>query len=379
MQGIYIHIPFCKQACHYCDFHFSTSLKYKADLLGALHKEIELRKNYLPDNQNNIQSIYFGGGTPSLLSAGELEALLNSVKKHFLIADTAEITFEANPDDITTDKVKELKKLGVNRLSIGIQSFFEEDLVWMNRAHNKKQAETCIDIALQSGIDNITADLIYGYPLLSATKWEQNIEKMLNSGINHLSAYSLTVEPKTALAHQIKKGTSPTPIPQQAAEHFEMLMDAIANKGWTHYEISNYCKTDNFAVHNTNYWLNRPYLGLGPSAHSYNGSERQWNIANNAVYIKALQQNTLAAETEQLTPADTFNEYIMTGLRTQWGISLETIEKKWGSSFSDYVKTTIAPFVNDASVVCNNTTYMLTRKGKLLADFIASELFWIEE
>ncbi len=375
MQGIYLHIPFCKQACHYCDFHFSTSLKHKTALIDALHKEIELRKNYLDNSA--INSIYFGGGTPSLLSIAEIEGLLNTIAKNFSFDGSAEITLEANPDDISTQKVNEFKQAGINRLSIGIQSFFEEDLVWMNRAHSASEAETCIDIALQSGIENMTADLIYGYPLLSDEKWASNIEKMLSSGVNHLSAYSLTVEPKTALAHQIKKGTSPVPLAESAAHHFEMLMDAIALKGWTHYEISNYCKTDNYALHNTNYWKNKPYLGLGPSAHSYNGVARQWNIANNAQYIKKIEEGILPAETEKLTKTDTYNEYVMTRLRTKWGISLEDVVQSWGDVFAEHLKNEVQPFIANNKVKFVNNTYTLTQKGKLLADYIAGELFWL--
>ena len=373
MQGLYIHIPFCKKACHYCDFHFSTSLKYKDDLLAALHTEIALQANYLPNS--HLNTIYFGGGTPSLLTQQEIEGILNTVSKHFAIAPNAEITLEANPDDISTTMVKGLKQAGINRLSIGIQSFFEEDLLWMNRAHNATQANACIDIALQSGIENITADLIYGYPLLTDEKWQANIAQMLDTGINHLSAYSLTVEAKTALAHQIKKGSTPPPIPDQAARHFEMLMDAIAAKGWQHYEISNYCKADNFALHNTNYWKNQPYLGIGPSAHSYNGVARQWNVANNAQYITALQNDQLPAEIEPLSPVDTFNEYIMTGLRTQWGINLQTIDQRWGKNFSYQLEKEISVFIQNGTIQLQNNAYTLTREGKLLADYISSELF----
>lgn len=378
MQGIYIHIPFCKQACHYCDFHFSTSLRHKEPLLQALHKEIELRKTYLPTNNTSIASIYFGGGTPSLLSIAELEGILNSLKKYFSFTADIEITLEANPDDITAEKVLGWKKAGVNRLSIGVQSFFEEDLLWMNRAHTANHAKTCIDIALQSGIENITADLIYGYPLLTDAKWESNMAQMLCSGISHLSAYSLTVEPKTALAHQIKKGVSPAPLPEKAAQHFEMLMATIAQKGWTHYEISNFCKGENYALHNTNYWKNEAYLGLGPSAHSYNGIARQWNVANNAKYVSAINNEKIPAEIETLSPADSFNEYIMTGLRTMWGIDIDFINQKWGKPYSNYITTEAALFINDGLLHKNGSVYTLTPKGKLLADYIASELFWVE-
>lgn len=344
--------------------------------MQALHKEIELRKDYLP--QNDIDSIYFGGGTPSLLDITELEELLNSLKKQYGFSENIEITLEANPDDIYAEKVKTWKQAGINRLSIGIQSFFEEDLVWMNRAHNRYQAQTCIDIALQSGIENITADLIYGYPLLTQEKWESNIEKMLASGINHLSAYSLTVEPKTALAHQIKTGISKTPMPEQAAQHFETLMTVIAQKGWQHYEISNYCKNENYAVHNTNYWRGHSYLGLGPSAHSFNGKERQWNVANNAKYISAIKSGVTPTETEVLTAADTFNEYIMTSLRTMWGVDLNKVKNNWGSSYFEHLTHEAQPFLQDGSIKATATTYSLSQKGKLLADYIASELFWVE-
>lgn len=372
MQGLYIHIPFCRKACHYCDFHFSTSLKLKDQLLAALKKEILLRKNYLPSP--TLDTVYFGGGTPSLLSSDELKGIMDTIASVFEIQTGAEITLEANPDDISAEKTKELKHAGVNRLSIGIQSFFEEDLAWMNRAHNAEQAARCIDTALQSGIENITADLIYGFPLLTDSKWEKNIGTMLESGINHLSAYSLTVEPRTALAAKIKKGTDRPVENEQAARQFLMLMDAIEQAGWEHYEISNFCKPGNYALHNTNYWKNQPYIGIGPSAHSYNGQSRQWNVANNAGYIAALEQGTLPAEMEELTPENTFNEYILTGLRTKWGINTNFITERWGARFLNSFNDEVKEFIRRGLIIAEGNNLVLTRNGKLMADYISSEL-----
>lgn len=372
MQGLYIHIPFCKKACHYCDFHFSTSLAQKSLLVNALVTEIGLQKNYLPSP--TLDTIYFGGGTPSLLDYEDLNKILNAVNQNFSINTAAEITLEANPDDVSKENVAMWKEAGINRLSIGIQSFFEEDLLWMNRAHNAMQASNCIAIALQSGIENITADLIYGYPLLSDEKWKKNIETMLNTGIKHLSAYSLTVEPKTALAYKIKKG-EPAPQSNHAARHFEMLMDAIAAAGWEHYEISNYCKPGNYAKHNTNYWKNEPYLGVGPSAHSYNTVKRNWNVSNNAAYIASINAGTLPNEEELLSTNDLFNEYVMTGLRTQWGISTQYIEMKWGSKYVQHTLQAAAPYINNGNIIFKQPNLTLGRSGKLLADYIASELF----
>lgn len=374
MPGLYIHIPFCKKACHYCDFHFATSLRAKDDLLSALKKEIALQKNYLPSP--TLQSVYFGGGTPSLLTRPELNEILDTIALHFTIESGAEITLEANPDDISPASVTDFKQAGINRLSIGIQSFFEEDLAWMNRAHTAQQAETCIDTALQSGIDNITADLIYGYPLLTDEKWEKNIDQLLSSGIQHLSAYSLTIEPKTALAHKIKKGAEKPPMPEHAARHFEMLMAKIAVAGWEHYEISNYCQPGRYAIHNTNYWKNEPYLGIGPSAHSYNGHSRQWNIANNALYIKSINENALPTETEYLSPQDHHNEYIMTGLRTQWGINTAVIAERWGTERGAALQQEMEVFLQNGLIRHDAGTITLTSSGKLLADYIASQLFW---
>lgn len=343
-------------------------------MLAALQKEISLQKNYL--THPTIDTLYFGGGTPSLLSAQELEGLMDALHASYNFSADIEITLEANPDDITAQKVTEWKTAGINRLSIGIQSFFEEDLVWMNRAHNQIQAQNCIPIAMQSGIQNITADLIFGYPLLTHQKWEANMETLLALGVQHISAYSLTVEPKTALAVKIAKGAEPKPMPEHAALQFEMLMEKMAKKGWEQYEISNYCKPGHYARHNTNYWKNKPYLGIGPSAHSYNGSTRQYNVANNAMYIKALENNTVPADIEVLTTTNLYNEYIMTGLRTQWGININHVAQHWGSLYSHYLTAEAQKGKELGHLLIEGTNITLTQNGKLLADYVASELFF---
>src|SRR5690554_2811003 len=289
MAGIYIHVPFCKQACHYCDFHFTTSLKYKEELLSALQKELIISKGYL--QEQTIESIYLGGGTPSLLSAQEINYLLDTIYTHFSIASNPEITIEANPDDLTKEKVRELRESLINRFSIGVQSFFEEDLRWMNRAHNAKEAESAIKRVQDAGFENITADLIYGYPLLSNLKWVSNIQQIIDLHIPHLSAYSMTIEPQTPLASFINKGVQKPMNEGQSADQFLILTDMITNNGFEQYEISNYARNECYSKHNTNYWKGVSYLGIGPSAHSFNGKSRQWNIANNTKYIQSIMKN----------------------------------------------------------------------------------------
>jgi len=314
MAGIYIHIPFCKQACYYCDFHFSTSLKYKDELIQALIKEIKLQKDYLAGE--TVETVYFGGGTPSVLNADEINILLNTITNLHTVSANAEITLEANPDDLSKEKLQALRQTSLNRLSIGIQSFFDEDLAWMNRAHRANEAESSVKRAQDTGFENITADLIYGYPLLTDQKWKYNLDKIFALDIPHVSSYSMTVEPRTALASFIKTKKQQPMDEQQSAEQFILLMDAMQAHGFEHYEISNFCKPGNYSRHNSNYWKGVKYLGLGPSAHSYNGETRQWNVANNAKYIVALEKSEIPAETETLSEANRLNEYIMTSLRT---------------------------------------------------------------
>ena len=372
MSGIYIHIPFCKQACHYCNFHFSTSLKYKDEMVQAILKELELQKDYLPDT--SIETIYFGGGTPSLLEEKDLNLFFEKIHQLYEVAPTAEITLEANPDDLSLEKLKVLKSTPINRLSIGVQSFSEADLKFMNRAHNANEAHTCIQNAQSIGFDNLTVDLIYGSPTTSNSQWEQNVQQLFDFDIPHLSCYCLTVEPNTALDHFVKKGKAPAVDEEKSAQQFELLMQMMETNGYDHYEISNFAKPDMYARHNSNYWFGVPYLGAGPSAHSFNGESRQWNITNNALYIKSLEQNELNCEKEILSTDQQYNEYIMTSLRTMWGCDFEKI-KKWGEDTVEHFLNKSEVFIKNKTLLKEGQFFKLTRQGKLLADNISMELF----
>jgi oxygen-independent coproporphyrinogen-3 oxidase len=373
MAGIYIHIPFCKQACHYCDFHFSTSIKYKDELLQALTKEIKLQKNYL--NGETIETIYFGGGTPSLLTEAEISLLINTITDLHTVASGAEITLEANPDDLDKNKVRALTQTPLNRLSIGLQSFFDEDLQWMNRAHRGEEAETAVKRAQDAGFENITVDLIYGYPLLTDKKWNYNLDKVFEFEVPHVSAYSMTVEPRTALASFIKKKKEPAMNDEQSAAQFIYLADAMQQHGFEHYEISNFCKPGHYSRHNSNYWKGVKYLGIGPSAHSFNGETRQWNVANNAKYTGELTDGKIPAETEVLSETDRLNEYIMTSLRTQWGLDLDKLNSIAKGSDTELLKN--APeFFEKGYIEQQNRIIRLTPTGKLYADHVAGELFF---
>ena len=373
MAGIYIHIPFCKQACHYCDFHFSTSLKYKDDLLQALIKEIKLQKGYL--SNETIETIYFGGGTPSILGADELNLLISTITGLHTVAADAEITIEANPDDLDKAKLQALRQTEINRFSIGIQSFFDDDLEWMNRVHRASEAEASVKRAQDLGFENITVDLIYGYPLLTYVKWKHNLNKVFELDIPHVSSYAMTVEPQTALASFIKKKKQPAMDDQQSAEQFILLMDAMQTHGFEHYEISNFCKPGHYSRHNSNYWKGVKYLGIGPSAHSFNGETRQWNIANNAKYIQALENAEIPAEMESLTETDRLNEYIMTSLRTMWGLHLKKLNTIVKGADEQLNKAAQRYFENRWIEQKDDVIY-LTAMGKLYADNIASALFF---
>ena len=372
MSGIYIHIPFCKQACHYCDFHFSTSLKKKDEMILALAKEIVLRKNEAKNE--TIETIYFGGGTPSILPIEDIKFLIDEVYKNYKVIENPEITVEANPDDLTEKRIIELSKNKANRLSIGIQSFFEDDLKLMNRAHNASEAEKCLEIATKY-FDNISLDLIYGVPNMSNEKWKQNIEKTLSFGIPHISSYALTVEPKTALEKFIKKGIINQPDDEVAQEHFHILVETLQENGFIHYELSNFGKENYFSKNNSSYWLGEKYIGIGPSAHSYDGENRGWNISNNSLYIKSIQENKLPIETEKLTVTDRYNEYIMTGLRTIWGVSLIKVETEFGKTYIDYLNQQMRRFLEDGLLIVQDGILKTTKKGKFLCDGIASDLF----
>ena len=373
MAGIYIHIPFCKQACHYCDFHFSTSPQLKNKMVAALTAEIILQNKYLGNQK--VETIYFGGGTPSLLTPDEIETIIFTITDNFEVTPDVEITLETNPDDLNPQKVKELKQTLVNRFSIGIQSFYEEDLKWMNRAHNSKEAESSIKRVQDAGYDNITVDLIYGYPLLSNDKWESNVQKIIENKIPHVSSYAMTVEPATALAAFISKGKQTVMNEAQSAAQYVALIESLVNAGFEHYEISNFAKPGWHSRHNSNYWKGVSYLGIGPSAHSFNGESRQWNIANNNRYIEALEKNSIPAEVEILTVINRLNEYIMTALRTSLGLDLQKISIDFGSEYSSKIKENLGEHIDKNWINHNDNVVTLTTEGKLFADKISSELF----
>jgi oxygen-independent coproporphyrinogen-3 oxidase len=374
MSGIYIHIPFCKQACHYCDFHFSTSLKKKDEMVLALAKEIALRKNEFKNE--TVETIYFGGGTPSILQIDDLKFLIDEVYKKFNVVENPEITVEANPDDLNEARIVDLSQTKINRLSIGIQSFFEDDLQLMNRAHNSDEAKKCLEIATQY-FDNISIDLIYGMPNSTNEKWLQNIETALSFNIPHISSYSLTVEPKTALQKLIQQGKVANTDDEVAQNQFHILVDKLQENGFIHYEMSNFGKENYFSKNNSAYWLGKKYLGIGPSAHSFNGISRSWNVSNNSLYLKSLAENKLPSETEILSKNDRYNEYIMTGLRTIWGISLEKIASDFGQEFHDYLLNQSQKHVQQDLLNLENGILTTTQKGKFFSDGIASDLFLV--
>lgn len=380
MSGIYIHIPFCKQACNYCNFHFATSLRYKTEMLQAIHQEITARHQYFDaNNTTHINSIYIGGGTPSLLNQTELLNLFDHLSRYFNLTPQAEITLEANPDDLNPSYLNDLRQTPINRLSIGIQSFFDEDLRLMNRAHHAIQAIQCIENAQQANFNNLSIDLIYGIPTPNANKhWQQNLEQVFSHNIPHFSAYCLTIEPKTPLEKQIKKGKIPPQNEEQAAQQFEQLIIQSKQNGYCQYEISNFCLPDQYARHNTAYWQGKNYLGIGPSAHSFNGTKRQWNIANNTQYIKKITEQLPAFEEEILTSNQQYNEYIMTSLRTTWGTNLNLIENRFGKQYQQHLLKEAEKYIqNQLLTIANNTLY-LSENAKFLADGIISNLMIID-
>lgn len=373
MPGLYLHIPFCKQACHYCNFHFSTTLRQKGAMVEALLKELELQQGYLQGEE--IQSIYFGGGTPSLLDAGELEQIFSKIHQIHRVAPDAEITLEANPDDLSREKLRDLKNYTpINRLSIGIQSFADADLRWMNRAHTSGHARTCLDGAIAQGFHDLTIDLIYGSPTTPDEQWAENLRLAFEYEIPHLSCYCLTVEDGTALGTFVRRGQQPAVDEERAARQFEMLMESTEKQGYQHYEISNFALPGRYARHNTNYWRAESYLGLGPSAHSFDGISRQWNVANNAQYINQISEGKVPFEREVLTPDQRYNEYVMTSLRTMWGVDLDKISA-WGTKFEQHFKTQAQLFLETGVLIQTDQTFRLSRAGKLLADRVAMELF----
>ena len=354
-------------------------MKRKDDMLAAIHKELLLRKEEA--EHDTIKTIYFGGGTPSLLTLEELQSLMDTIYQHYDVTELPEISLEANPDDLSMQTIKQLSNTKINRLSIGIQSFFEEELQFMNRAHTAKESKECLSAALES-FDNVTIDLIFGIPNMSNKKWQENLKTAFDFGVPHISSYALTVEEKTALYHFIKKGKIPPLDENIALDQFNMLIEETENQGFAHYEISNFGKPPYFSKHNISYWLGEKYIGIGPSSHSFNGFERSWNIANNAKYIKALLQNELPCEREELSVKNRFNEYVMTGLRTIWGVSFDKIEHDFGVDYMHQLKRNAQPFIEKGLLDIKadsilGSTLTITKKGKFLADGIASDLFMI--
>ena len=376
MAGIYIHIPFCKQACYYCNFHFSTSLKKKDDLIKALVKELKMRRLEL--ESQTVETIYFGGGTPSLLSIEELRLLIDVVHENYKVIENPEISLEANPDDLTNQQIDDLTTSPINRLSIGIQSFFDEDLKLMNRAHNADEAKQYLREATKH-FDNITIDLIYGIPGLSNKRWIENLETALSLNISHISAYALTIEPKTALAAFIKKGKVQNTDEELAEAQFHIMMEILESSGFVQYELSNFGKPAYFSKHNTSYWHGKPYLGVGPSAHSFFGNQRSWNVSNNSKYISSISKDVVPREIEQLTIKDRYNEYVMTGLRTIWGVSLEKLEQDFGKSYQSYFLEQSQKHIDQQLLYIEGDKVVITKKGKFLSDGIASDMFKINK
>lgn len=375
MAGIYLHIPFCKQSCSYCDFHFSTSLKYKTDIVNALVKEIIQKKDFL---KTEINTIYFGGGTPSLLELEDLNLIIDALYQNYSIAQNIEFTFECNPDDLTQKKLKLLKQTGINRLSIGTQSFFDEDLQFFNRAHNSSQAEQSILLSQDLGFENITIDLIYNTPTLTMQKWEQNLDKVKGLNVPHLSAYTLTVEPNTALHHQVKTNQTSLPTDDEAIEQFRLLMAKTKSFGLTQYEVSNFGAAGFYSQHNSNYWKGEEYLGFGPSAHSFYKNMRSWNVSNNIKYIKAINNKEKYNEEEIIDEKTAYNEYVLTRLRTIWGVEKDYIETNFNAAINQHFNNELEQYLKTSYVQSVKGKITLTQEGIFIADKISSDLFYIE-
>ena len=373
MSGIYIHIPFCRRKCHYCNFFSLASLKYKERFLKTLNDEIFIRKSYL--DPGTVESVYLGGGTPSLLQIPEIEDILATLRKNFTLSQNCEITLEANPDDLDIAILHGYSSIGINRLSIGVQSFFDDDLEYLNRIHSGKRAEESVMQAKEAGFSNISLDLIYGIPTLTLEKWQKNLDKAFLLNVPHISAYSLTVEPKTTLDLLIQKKKLAGPDEDHVVEHFRILQRRMEKQGFEHYEISNFCKPGSYSRHNSMYWKGIPYLGLGPSAHSYNGTSRQWNLSNIVHYIDNINRNELFYESEVLTPVQKYNEYVMVSLRTKWGCDTRKIRDEFGDEIVVWFTLQAARYINSGEITEKEGIYTLSNEGKLFADGIAADLF----
>jgi oxygen-independent coproporphyrinogen-3 oxidase len=375
MAGIYVHIPFCKKRCSYCDFHFSTTFsKYRPDLIAAICLELALRKDEL--NSESIETIYFGGGTPSLLSIDELTQILACIHENFLLSPAPEITFEVNPEDAHEANLLAWKELGINRLSIGLQSFQESDLSWMNRSHTLEQGTDAVRLAQSLGFTNLSIDLIYGLPGLSNQQWMEHLNRAMSLNVQHISSYCLTIEPKTALNDFVAKGKLIRPTEDQQSEQFELLVSTLGLAGFEQYEISNFAKDEMYAKHNSAYWNFSPYLGVGPSAHSFNGEERRWNVANNTKYYQQVGKNENWFEKEVLSLAAQWNECFLTGLRTKWGVTKEKVQKLGGFQTDEHKQ--LATYLANGMMLEAPSCFLLTEKGKLQADGISSSFFRLD-
>ena len=376
MAGIYIHIPFCRKACHYCNFHFSTSLGRADSMVEAISTEIILRAHEMKED---IQTIYFGGGTPSILEPETINKMLQAIKAQYAVSNDPEITLEANPDDITAEKAQAWKQMGINRFSIGVQSFADENLLWMNRAHDARQSIDCINIIREAGFENFSIDLIYGTPGQTQQGWIKDLEKAIELKIPHLSCYALTVEEGTALHHMIGSGKKEKISADEQAERFDALVQLSSLAGYSHYEISNLALPGKESKHNSAYWEGKPYLGFGPSAHSFSGIKRSWNIADNLKYIQSIEAGILPSEEETLREIDQLNEYIMTALRSIKGMQKDIITARWGNDKMQIISTEIDQFIQSGKIIANDNAWVLSGEGRFFADGIASSLFFLED
>jgi oxygen-independent coproporphyrinogen-3 oxidase len=374
LTALYLHIPFCKQACYYCDFHFSTHLQAKTQIVNAICQEIALQKDYL--GTNLLHTIYFGGGTPSLLSEKELKQIFNTIYQHFSIEKNAEITLEANPDDLNRENLKIFKNVGINRLSIGIQSFHENHLKYLHRAHTAAHAQGCVKLAQDLDFQNLTIDLIYAIPAAHHQIWENDLQKAIELNVPHISAYCLTIEAKTVFGNWLKNQKIKAIDEEFAAQQFEILLNTLKINDFEQYEISNFARHQLYSRHNSNYWKKGKYLGIGPSAHSYNGFSRQFNVANNAKYLQSLDNQVVPAEVEMLSAVDQANEYLLTGLRTQWGVDLQKIKSEYGFDLLVLQKKYLDKYLKINYLRLENNYLYLTEQGKLLADEITADLFF---
>jgi oxygen-independent coproporphyrinogen-3 oxidase len=374
MSGIYLHIPFCKKACHYCNFHFSTSMRHADKMIAAIHAELQLRKK---EAQRPVETIYFGGGTPSALSKEHIVGMLDQVHQHYDVIQSPEITLEANPDDLTLEYMQALQEAGINRLSIGIQSFHDSELKLMNRAHNASQALSSVTLAKKE-FDNVSIDLLFGNPNTTLDDWKRNLDHALQLEVPHISSYALTLEPKTALERFVDKGVVSLLDENVVEAQFHHLVDTLTQAGYDHYELSSFGKPGYHSQNNTGYWQGKTYLGIGPSAHGFDGNQRYWNVSNNASYMQQITKGELPQTIEKLSVVDIFNESIMIGLRASWGVSLQAMENKLGLRYRQHLEDQAKRFMDEGLLHIENNALKTTRKGAFLADGISAELFLID-